>query len=149
MINPTNTFPYLKTHVIPHDMINPTITFPCFKMQWEHKSYFMINDNPNRHISMFSLYLRVEFWGWGVVGWRRGHECYFFFAWSPSFFLFGGWVDKLFRPQVKPKENMFNFLLPQANGWACVDLGAPIQLIGCFEVYPSICWVSSQNTNVG
>jgi len=63
--------------------------------------------------------------------------------------LFGGWVDKLFRPQVKPKENMFKFLLPQANGWACVDLGVPIQLIGCFEVYPSICWVSSQNTNVG
>jgi hypothetical protein len=24
-----------------------------------------------------------------------------------------------------------------------------IQLVGCFEIYPSICWVSSQNMNVG
>jgi len=43
----------------------------------------------------------------------------------------------------------FMFLLPQANGCACVDLGAPIQLMGCFEVYLFICWVSSQNMNVG
>jgi hypothetical protein len=28
-------------------------------------------------------------------------------------------------------------------------LGAPIQLMGCFEIYPSTCWVSSQNMNVG
>jgi len=25
----------------------------------------------------------------------------------------------------------------------------PIQLMGCFKVYPSTCWVSSQNRNVG
>jgi len=42
-----------------------------------------------------------------------------------------------------------SFLLAQANGWACVVLGAAIQLMGCFEIYPSICWVSSQNMNVG
>jgi hypothetical protein len=28
-------------------------------------------------------------------------------------------------------------------------LGAPIQSLGCFEVYPSTCWVSFQNMNVG
>jgi len=28
-------------------------------------------------------------------------------------------------------------------------LGATIQLMGCFEIYPSICWVFSQNMNVG
>jgi hypothetical protein len=27
-------------------------------------------------------------------------------------------------------------------------LGAPIQLMGCFEIYPSTCWVSSENMNV-
>jgi len=27
-------------------------------------------------------------------------------------------------------------------------LGAPIQLMGCFDIHPSICWVSSQNMNV-
>jgi hypothetical protein len=28
-------------------------------------------------------------------------------------------------------------------------LGAAIQLMGCFEIYPSTSWVSSQNMNVG
>ncbi len=28
-------------------------------------------------------------------------------------------------------------------------LGAPIQLTGCFEIYPSTCWISFQNMNVG
>jgi hypothetical protein len=41
------------------------------------------------------------------------------------------------------------FFLPQANGCACVDLGAPIQLMGCFEVYPSTGRISDQNMNVG
>jgi len=41
------------------------------------------------------------------------------------------------------------FLLPQANGCACVDFGWHIELMGCFEIYPSTCWVSSQNMNVG
>ncbi len=26
--------------------------------------------------------------------------------------------------------------------------GAPIELMGCFEVYPSTCWVSFENMNV-
>jgi hypothetical protein len=38
----------------------------------------------------------------------------------------------------------FLFLFPQANGHACVDFGCTNQLMGCFEVYPSTCWVSSQ-----
>jgi hypothetical protein len=42
-----------------------------------------------------------------------------------------------------------SFLLAQVNGWSCVDLGAAIQLMGCFEIFPSICWVSSQNMNAG
>jgi hypothetical protein len=42
-----------------------------------------------------------------------------------------------------------SFLLAQANGWACENLSAPIQLMGCFEAYPSTCQVSSQNMNVG
>jgi hypothetical protein len=50
---------------------------------------------------------------------------------------------------VWPKVTNKMLLLPQANGHACVDLGAPIQLMGCSEVYPSICWVSFQNMNVG
>jgi hypothetical protein len=60
-------------------------------------------------------------------------------------------VDKLFRPPVKPKENMFKFLLPQANVWACVDFGCthpvdwlfrnlPIYLLGFFSKYE--CWVT-------
>jgi hypothetical protein len=28
-------------------------------------------------------------------------------------------------------------------------LGAPIELMGCFAVYPPICWVFSENMNVG
>jgi hypothetical protein len=43
-----------------------------------------------------------------------------------------------------------SFLLAQANGCPCVkNLGAPIQLMGCFEVYPSTCWISSQHMHVG
>ncbi len=49
---------------------------------------------------------------------------------------------------VWPKVITKILLLPQANGHARVDLGAPIQLMGCFEVYPFTCWVSSQNMNV-
>jgi hypothetical protein len=44
---------------------------------------------------------------------------------------------------VWPKVTNKLLLLPQANGCTCVDLGAPIQLMGCFEVYPSICWVTN------
>jgi hypothetical protein len=35
---------------------------------------------------------------------------------------------------------IFNFLLPQASGLACVDFWC-IQFMGCFEIYPSTCWV--------
>jgi len=40
------------------------------------------------------------------------------------------------------------FFLPQANWCAGVALGVPIQLMGCFEVYPSTGRVSDQNMNV-
>ncbi len=38
-------------------------------------------------------------------------------------------------------NNQLEFLLPQANGHTYVPLGAPIQLTGCFEIYPSTCRV--------
>jgi hypothetical protein len=44
-----------------------------------------------------------------------------------------------------------NFLLAQANGWACVDFGCShsiVQSMGCFEIYSSIRWVSSQNMRI-
>jgi hypothetical protein len=54
---------------------------------------------------------------------------------------------------------LFNYLLlPQANGPAFVDSGcthpfndSKVEMVqlGCLEVYPSTCWVSSQNMNVG
>ncbi len=44
---------------------------------------------------------------------------------------------------VWPKVTNKLLLLPQANGRTCVDLGAPIQLMGCFEVYLSTCWVTN------
>jgi len=39
--------------------------------------------------------------------------------------------------------------LPQANGRAFVDFVCTHPIDGCFEVLPSMSWVSSQNMNVG
>jgi hypothetical protein len=51
-------------------------------------------------------------------------------------------IKKIEKVATKKK-----LLLPQTNGRACVDF--PIHLMGCFEIYSSTYWVSSQNMNVG
>jgi hypothetical protein len=48
--------------------------------------------------------------------------------------------------QLKVKKCMdihheLNFWLSKVNGHAHVDFGCTHQLMGCFKIYPSTCWV--------
>ncbi len=63
------------------------------------------------------------------------------------FFYWPKLMDKHVQILGAPGQLMGCFEVYPSTCWVQI-LGAPVQLMGCFEVYPSTCWVSCQNMNV-